>query len=165
MQHVLVVDDPTVCAQVASALSPRYRVSLAEDGERAIKLVDRDRPDLVLLEAALPGMSGVELAAHVVQRGLPAILLTLVPTICDRLDRLGWPYLRKPFEVDTLLFTVQETLLLAQQRQHVIRQSLQNFARVSGELRETIQQLRDLRLRVQETLARSRRQPSHRRAN
>jgi DNA-binding response OmpR family regulator len=165
MRHVLVVDEPTVCAKVASALAPQYRVSLAPDGEHAIKLLDHDRPDLVLLEAALPGMSGIELAAHVVQRGLPAVLLTPMPTICDRLDRLGWPYLRKPFEIDTLLYTVHETVLLTQQRQHVVRQSLQNFARASGELRETIEHLRQLRVRVQETLARSRRQSGTRKPN
>jgi hypothetical protein len=77
---------------------------------------------------------------------------TLMPV-----DRLGWPYLRKPFEIDAVRFAVQENLLLRQQRQHMIRQSLQHFAKVSGELRETIEELRDLRLRVQETLARSHR--------
>lgn len=163
MRHVLVVDEPIVGAEIETALARRYRVSLAEDGERAIELLDRDGPDLVLLEAALPGMSGIELAAHVVQRGLPAVVLSPMPVICARLDRLGWPHLRKPFAVDALLYTVQETLALAQQRQQAVRRSLRAFARTSGELRDAIQHLSDLRERVQETLARSRRQTGPRR--
>jgi DNA-binding response OmpR family regulator len=165
MRHVLVVDEPSVGAEIKMALAPRYRVSLAEDGERAIELLDRDGPDLVLLEAALPGMSGIELAAHVVQRGLPAVVISPKPAIWARLDRLGWPHLRKPFEVDALLYTVQETLALAQQRQHVVRESLRVFARSSGELREAILHLSEMRERVQETLARSRRQPGPRKLN
>jgi DNA-binding response OmpR family regulator len=162
MQHVLVVDEPSAGAEIKTLLTPRYRVSLAEDGERAVELLDRDGPDLVLLEAALPGMSGIELAAYVVQRGLPAVVISPKPAICAGLDRLGWPHLRKPFEVDALLHTVQQTLALAQQRQHVVRQSLRVFARTSGELREAILNLSELRQRVQETLARSRRQPGPR---
>ena len=165
MQHVLVVDEPGVCINVQATVAPRYRVSFAQSGERAIRLLDRDLADLVVLEAALPGMTGVELAAYVVQRGLPAIVTSREATICARLERLGWPYLRKPFEVDALLYTVQETLALAQQRQHVVRQSLRVFARTSGELREAILHLSDLRERVQETLARSRRQPGPRKPN
>jgi DNA-binding response OmpR family regulator len=163
--HILVVDEPQSGAEIERALVSQYRVSLVPDGERAIRLLEHDRPDLVLLEAALPGMSGIELAAHVVQRGLPAVVLTPVPGICDRLHRLGWPYLHKPFDVEALLYTVRETLLLAQQRQHVVRESLRSFARISGELRETIQQLRDLRERVQNTLDRSRRQAGPRKLN
>jgi DNA-binding NtrC family response regulator len=155
MQHILVVDEQRVCARVAAALTPSYRVSPAKDGESAIKLLDHDRPDLVLLEAALPGMSGVELAAQVVGRGLPAIVTSRDSGICARLDRLGWPYLPKPFEIDALLYMVRETLVLAQQRRHAVYQSLEHFARVSGELQETIRQLRELRERVQQTLARS----------
>jgi len=165
MQHVLVVDEPGVCINVQATLAPRYRVSFARSGERAIRLLDRDLADLVVLEAALPGMTGVELAAYVVQRGLPAIVTSREATICARLERLGWPYLRKPFAVDALLYTVRETLVLARQRQHVVRQSLENFARVSGELRETIQQLRELREQVEETLTRSRGQFGQRKLN
>jgi putative two-component system response regulator len=158
MQHVLVVDHPSICAKIEIALAPTYRTSAARDGEDAIRLLDRDLPDLVLLEAALPGMSGVELAAHVVERGLPAIVASPEPAICARLDRLGWPYLRKPFAADILLGAIRETLAMARERKRIVRESLLRFATISGELHETIDLLRDLRERVHDTLARSRRQ-------
>ena len=74
MQHdplVLIADDdPTLRLLAASTLgSARFRVALASDGRKALELFDRERPDLVLLDVDMPGMSGFEVCRTM--RGRP----------------------------------------------------------------------------------------------
>ena len=63
-------DDPTLRLLAASTLgSARFRITLASDGEQALELFDRERPDLVLLDVDMPGMSGFEVCRAM--RGVP----------------------------------------------------------------------------------------------
>jgi two-component system phosphate regulon response regulator PhoB len=61
-QRVLVVDDePDITAHVAYHLAKEgYRVSTAHSGPEALKAASEQRPDLVVLDLMLPGMSGYE---------------------------------------------------------------------------------------------------------
>src|SRR5689334_15690979 len=106
-RHILVVDDrPEVGEVVRRGLEElgHYRVSSATTGEEALPFFDMDRPDLVVLDAVLPGMSGIELAARAVCREIPVLLITGELAMETRLERVGWPHLRKPFRLDVLLF-------------------------------------------------------------
>jgi CheY-like chemotaxis protein len=124
MPHVLVVDDqPDICAIIEIALTDlgRYRVSSAHTGEDALVLLDRDRPDLVLLDAVMPGMSPMELALHTTQRGIPIVMMTGNAQMGERLDALGWRYLQKPFRLELLLAECAE--VMAQLQANVIQAS------------------------------------------
>ena len=160
MRHILVVDDqPDIRALVQMGLEDlgRYRVTAAAAGDQAVPLLHSDRPDLVVLDAVLPGMSGIELAAHAIRRDIPVLVMTGEAVMDERLERVGWPHLRKPFSIKQLLMEVQATIAQAGENTRIIRASLDRLFHTSGDLQRVIDQLADLRPRAQETLARSRR--------
>ena len=62
MQKILIVDDMTVSLMmVENMLSTRYETVCAESGEEALELFRKERPDMVLSDLRMPGMSGFEL--------------------------------------------------------------------------------------------------------
>ena len=72
MKHILVIDDDQHIGDLLQeALTKQgYRVSRAYSGTEALLLVGAARPDLVLLDLMLPGLSGEELLPRL--RGMPA---------------------------------------------------------------------------------------------
>jgi two-component system invasion response regulator UvrY len=78
--RVLVVDDQRPFRLVAAAVLARtpgfLLVGEAATGEEAVTLADALRPDLVLLDVRLPGISGVEAAASIVAR-VPGTVVVL----------------------------------------------------------------------------------------
>jgi DNA-binding response OmpR family regulator len=81
-QHILVVDDERDIVELVryNLVQAGYRVSAAADGQQALEMVRRDRPDLVVLDLMLPLMSGTEVARLLRQdektRDIPIIMLT-----------------------------------------------------------------------------------------
>src|SRR5690348_11732422 len=104
--HIVVVDDQAeIGAVVQMGLEElgHYRVSAVVRGDAGLSLLDAERPDLVLLDAVLPGMSGIEPAVHAVRRDIPVLVMTGETAMQGRLARAGWPHLRKPFHLNELL--------------------------------------------------------------
>ena len=60
--HLLVIeDDPAVCELLGSCLgNQNHRVSTVGSGEEGLRLIEEDRPHLVILDLTLPGMSGLD---------------------------------------------------------------------------------------------------------
>lgn len=112
---VLVVeDDPDISRLVSYLLEEEgYRVLTANEGERAIVLAQEHEPDLMILDALLPTLSGEEVANRLrdAPRRLPILVLSAsadLAGLADRLDAVG--YLRKPFDLDQLARAVKEAL-------------------------------------------------------
>lgn len=120
----------------------QYRVTAAATGDQALPLLDSDRPDLLLLDAVLPGMSGIELAAHGVYRNIPVLVMTGEPGMDERLERVGWPHLRKPFHIRELVTEVQETIAQARENSRIIRASLDRLFQTSGDFAARSRQTR-----------------------
>ncbi len=116
MTRVLVVDDdPTVREVVLSYLrAEHYEVAEAADGESALAMVDRERPDLVVLDVMLPGVDGLEVCRRIRAGGdLPVIMLTALGTEADRVVGLELgadDYLTKPFSPRELVLRVGSVL-------------------------------------------------------
>lgn len=117
--HILVVDDePDISALVAYHLAREsYRVRTAADGTEAIRAVEAERPDLVVLDLMLPGMSGLEVLGELRSRGetqdLPVILLTARREEQDRIEGLTLgadDYISKPFSPQELVLRVGAVL-------------------------------------------------------
>ncbi len=117
--HILVVDDePDISALVAYHLAREsYRVRTAADGVEAIRAVETERPDLVVLDLMLPGMSGLDVLGELRRRGetqdLPVILLTARREEKDRIEGLQLgadDYLAKPFSPQELVLRVGAVL-------------------------------------------------------
>ena len=86
---VLVVDDtPDNLSLMSGLLKDRYRVKVANNGEKAIKIVQSDSPpDLILLDIMMPGLSGYDvcqiLKADPATRDVPIIFLTAMTATED----------------------------------------------------------------------------------
>ena len=58
---VLAVDDtPQNLDVVKGILTPEYRIKIATNGPAALKIVEKQLPDIILLDIMMPGMSGLE---------------------------------------------------------------------------------------------------------
>jgi len=81
-QHVLLIEDEPNIAEAISFILSRdgLRVSHAGEGELGLAMLARDRPDLVILDHMLPGLSGLEiltrLRADPATQDLPVMMLT-----------------------------------------------------------------------------------------
>lgn len=119
MSSVLVVEDESAIAELI-AINLRHAgfdVALAADADAAQAAVDRELPDLVLLDWMLPGQSGVQLAkrwrADARTRELPVIMLTARAAEADKitgLDAGADDYLTKPFSTQELMARIRAVL-------------------------------------------------------
>jgi two-component system response regulator ResD len=120
MTTVLVVDDePTIREIVAGYLErDGYRTLEAADGNRARELLERDPPDLVVLDVMLPGADGLELCRWIRSRSrLPVIMLTARGEESDRIVGLELgadDYVTKPFSPRELAARVRTVLRRAE---------------------------------------------------
>ncbi|MFJ1703618.1 response regulator transcription factor [Kitasatospora sp. NPDC088346] len=115
--RVLVVDDePALRDALESSLAfEGYEVATATDGYEALEAVERQRPDLVLLDIMMPRMDGLTTVRRMRSRGdaVPVLMLTARDAVGDRvtgLDVGADDYLAKPFELDELLARVRALL-------------------------------------------------------
>jgi len=97
--RVLIVDDDPQVRHVTASFLTGFGHSTTEagDGEAALQHLERDRCDIVVADLAMPGMSGVELAAAIRERrpGLPVLILTGHADAMQIPEDL--PVLAKPF--------------------------------------------------------------------
>jgi two-component system OmpR family response regulator len=114
--EILVVDDHReITDLVAEALSDEgFEVRVAHDGASALRAVQERRPDLLLLDVAMPVMSGEEVLRRLRGQGdqnLPIILMT-ADRSPERYAALGADQLiRKPFDIGRLIQLIARAIL------------------------------------------------------
>jgi two-component system nitrogen regulation response regulator NtrX len=116
-QLVLVVDDES---DIRSSLRmileyEGYAFSEASSGEDALKRLETDRPDAVLLDIKMPRMDGLEILARIKQSdpGLPVVVISGHGTIATAVEatRLGaFDFMEKPLERERVLLAVRNAL-------------------------------------------------------
>ena len=118
-QRILVVDDePDITALVAYHLAKAsYRVTTAANGRDALRAAREERPDLIILDLMLPGLSGYEVLAELRRqdetREIGVIVLTARKDEPDRIKGLSLgadDYLPKPFSPPELVLRVGAVL-------------------------------------------------------
>ncbi|MBF9233952.1 response regulator [Microvirga alba] len=121
MQHCLVVDDSSVIRKVSRRIleEMKFRVSEAENGERALSLCQTDMPDVVLLDWNMPVMDGYEFLTRFRQMPGGADTKIVFCTtendgayISRALQAGANEYIMKPFDKDILEAKFQEVGLL-----------------------------------------------------
>ncbi len=116
MATVLVVDDEPIVREVVVRYLERegYRTLEAADGDRARELLEREPPNLVVLDVMLPGTDGLSLCRWIRARSeLPVILLTARGEEADRIVGLELgadDYVTKPFSPRELAARVRTVL-------------------------------------------------------
>ena len=118
---VLVVDDDTSNLKIANFILSRenIRVSCLKSGEEAIRFLQENRPDLILLDVHMPGMDGFETLAAIRQNkvtaDIPVIFLTAdddSSTETRGLEAGARDFIKKPFVPKVLLLRVRHTIEL-----------------------------------------------------
>ena len=113
---ILVVDDEReIVRALRRVLSAHgYTVLSASSGEEALEIVAKHRPDLVLLDLLLPGMSGLEVCRRVrATSNVPIIVLSVKDTERDKVEALDLgadDYVAKPFGLEEVLARVRVAL-------------------------------------------------------
>ena len=117
--HVLIAEDETaVCELLRYNLEREgYDVSVANDGEEALLIIEENTPDLLLLDWMLPAVPGIEICRRVRTRAstknLPIIMLTARAEETDRirgLDTGADDYITKPFSTVELMARIRAVL-------------------------------------------------------
>jgi len=127
--NILVVDDePQIRRVLRSTLSFRgYTISEVSSGEEAVELAGKLKPDLILLDVNLPGMSGIDTCREIRRStDAPIIMLTVRSAERDKviaLDAGADDYVIKPFGIEELLARIRASL-----RRHPSADSLPPFA-------------------------------------
>jgi len=115
-QRILVVDDEPQIRRVlrATLAGNGYEVVEADNGEDAIKAVVRGRPDLILLDVNMPGMSGLETCGKIrLSFDGPIIMVTVRNSEQDKiraLDSGADDYVVKPFAIGELVARIRAAL-------------------------------------------------------
>jgi DNA-binding response OmpR family regulator len=110
--HILVVDDdPAIREAIATILTDNgFRTTVAIDGRQALRQIQNEKPDLIVLDRAMPGLSGDEVLLRMQQycetTPPPVILIS-----ADRNNRpVDVPFLAKPFAYLRLLAEIEKLL-------------------------------------------------------
>lgn len=112
MKTIAIIDDDIHISDMLTQVLTRegYTVLRAYSGTEALYLLSRSRPDLVLLDLMLPGLSGEEVLQRI--RGIPVIVLSAKLDVQNKVELLlggAADYMTKPFDTRELLarITVQ----------------------------------------------------------
>lgn len=117
MKTILIADDePSLRMLTRITLDdPEYRILEAEDGSIALDLTKREKPDLLILDWMMPGLTGIEVAHSLRQdpqtAAIPIIMLTARGQDTDKAQGRAAgvnTYLVKPFSPLELLQKIQE---------------------------------------------------------
>ncbi|MEM9220648.1 MAG: response regulator, partial [Cyanobacteria bacterium P01_F01_bin.150] len=119
--EILVVDDTPANLEVVSNILSKagYRIAIATNGERALKLLQHRVPDLILLDIQMPGINGFQtceqIKSHPDLNSIPIIFLTALAdteSIVKGFSLGAVDYVTKPFREIELLARVQTHLRL-----------------------------------------------------
>jgi len=115
MKKVLIVDDEETIREIVklNLELAGYECIEAEDGETAIKVLEKTHPDIVLLDIMLPKKDGYQIAEDFIKKDIPVIFLTAKENVADKVKGLklgAEDYIVKPFEGIELLARIQVVL-------------------------------------------------------
>jgi len=140
-QNVLVVDDePTNLKVLNNILSDTYKLTFAKSGEEALRLIKKDKPDLILLDVMMPGMTGYEvcetLKGDPSYKSIPIIFVTALNDTEDEAKGLNLgavDYIAKPVSPPVVRARVKTHLSLvdAEELKRTRLQVIQRLGRAS----------------------------------
>jgi len=131
---VLIVDDEPIARATIEALlsSENYELHFAENGMQALSMAAKIRPDIILLDVMMPGMSGFETCQKI--RSMPNIAevpIVLVTSLDERESRMAGlkagadDFVIKPFDFHELLVRIQNMTRLNRYKQQTLYNSIE----------------------------------------
>lgn len=129
MQKILVVEDdaPSLILTTEVLKNYNYEVVSAVDGEQALEVAEREKPDLALLDVMLPGLNGFQvcerLRAMQQFRNLPILMLTVLNEDSHRFRAIeagANGFLTKPFKHVELIMRIKALLSASEETSKMI---------------------------------------------
>jgi len=115
MNKILIADDESTVRYSFRKLlkDENYQVIEAANGLEALTLFSKERPDLVVLDIEMPGMTGLEAIKRIkaTDPQVPVIIITAFGTserVIEAMKHGAFEYLEKPFDIDKLRKVIQE---------------------------------------------------------
>ncbi|MBM4381409.1 MAG: response regulator, partial [Deltaproteobacteria bacterium] len=129
---LLLEDDAETAALVSRTLRGRYRLETVRDGREGLARARSLAPDIILLDAFLPGMDGLDVVAALRSSAdtaaIPVVLISSHPDLSEKLQGLqlgaGVDYQGKPFQPVELLARVERALRLREAERALERSRL-----------------------------------------
>ncbi len=139
--RILIVDDIKANVDaLVEALRGEHKLSVALDGESALRAVEKNPPDLVLLDIVMPGIDGYEvcrrLRAAEATREIPVMFLSSLEDVRDKAKGFelgGNDYLTKPFEILEVKARVR-SLLKAKAYADAVREAAERELGIAREI-------------------------------
>lgn len=130
MKHILIVDDDVYIGNMLqdSLKREHYLVSQAYSGTEALLFLEHQRPDLILLDLMLPGLSGEEILPKI--KGIPVIVISAKVDVKDKVALLlggAVDYVTKPFYMEELLARISVQLRKASAADKASKNSILTF--------------------------------------
>ena len=127
---ILIVDDtPANLKLLGGLLTDKYSVFVANSGEHALRLVQQNQPDLILMDVNMPGMNGLETCRTIKNNSLtsdiPIIFLTAMreeEDIVKGFQAGGADYVFKPFRSEELLARVKTHIDLREKSKALLKE-------------------------------------------
>jgi len=126
---ILIVDDIAENRRLLATTITKhtnYAVRLASDGDVVLKAIERDLPDLILLDIMMPGMDGYAvskaLKSNPVTKDIPIIFLTAMTDVASKVEAFelgGVDYVTKPFNEYELLARIHAHIRLKNFQDHL----------------------------------------------
>ncbi len=118
---LLVDDEPVNLRVLKQLLSKDYTLYFAKSGDEAIKLAEKQQPDLILMDVMMPEMTGFQACTHLkkhpVLKSIPVIFVTALSEATDEAEGFavgGVDYITKPISPPVVLARVKTHLSLVQ---------------------------------------------------
>lgn len=149
MKHILVVDDSTTNLKfVESILKDKYKLVLAKSGERALRYLEKNTVDLVLLDLMMPEMDGFETFERIKQlelnKNTPVVYLTADVDVESEIKGLKMgakDFIRKPFVPEVMLKRISHIMQLEELMHHLeekVEEKTKQIEQISFETIATI---------------------------
>jgi len=150
-KQILVVDDEERIRQSLNGVlkDEGYEVMEGKDGAQALKQIEIDPPDLVLLDIWMPGMDGMETLERIKKQipNLPVIMISGHANIelAVKATKLGaYDFIEKPLSLEKVLLTISNALVFSrlEQENRALRQEIERKHEIVG-TSSAIQQLKE----------------------
>ena len=117
MHTILIVDDDVYIGDMLEEILEKegYRTARAYSGTETLMFLSSARPDLILLDLMLPGLSGEEILPLI--KGIPVIVVSAKAEVSDKVELLlngACDYITKPFDTAELLARITVQLRMAE---------------------------------------------------
>jgi YesN/AraC family two-component response regulator len=140
--HILVVDDEKMFRNLLfkTLQAKQYPVTVAADGEEALRLIEEKRFDLVISDLNMPRLGGIDLLKRVSKLSPDTAVIIItgfasLDTAIAALKEGAYDYITKPFQIEEILHAVErvrEKISLVRQNRELMRQLEEAYLKIQS---------------------------------